>query len=281
MALQIVTDSTCDLPPAMLRELGVTVVPCNVHFGDEVLRDGVDIKPDEFFKRLGESSENPRTSQPSIGAFVDFSRPLLERGDAIVSVHVSAKLSGTCSSALQAKAELKSERIEVVDSVQASLGLGHQVREAVRIARAGGTAQDVIAGLNAQRANLKTYVTVNTLKYLIRGGRAGRLQGFLAGMLDVKPIIAVIDGETHPVDRVRTRKRALARFTELALESPGTIRALGIVYSDNPAEAEALAQSITSRFPREQIFLAQFSSVMGTHLGPGAMGMSFWTGPAA
>lgn len=279
MALRIVTDSTCDLPGATLNELGIVVVPCNVHWGSEVLRDGIDITPDKFFRRLAASTESPTTSQPSIGTFVETYKTTGIRGDEILSIHVSSKLSGTYNAALQAKAQLPNAPLEVFDSIQASIGLGLQVREAAKIAQSGANLQETLAMLRREQPTFNTYVTVNTLKYLIRGGRASRLQGFLAGMLDVKPIIRVIDGETHPVDRVRTRKRAMARFTEVVRETKG-IRGLGIVYSDSRTEAESLAQSFVPYYPREQIFLSQFSSVMGAHLGPGAMGVGIWSTPA-
>ena len=274
MALRIVTDSTCDLPRDIVHSLNITVVPCNVHFGTDTYRDGIDIDAAEFYHRLATGTVHPTTSQPSVGALVEAYKGA--EAEQVLSLHISSKLSVTYHSALLAKEEIQGgPQIEVFDSLQVSLSLGFMVMEVARIAQAGGTLADALDFLHRETSNFVCYCSVDTLEYLVRGGRASRMQGFLGSLLDIKPIIAVRDGETHPVGRVRTRKKAVQKFKEI-VASQEKLRALGVVHSVSPEEATALADDCSSHFPREQMLVSEFSAVMGTHLGPGALGLSFW-----
>ncbi len=277
MTLHVVTDSTCDLPPNVIEELDITVIPCNVHFGDEELRDGIDIQPSEFYRRLDAEPIHPTTSQPSVGTFLEAYEGLKSKADEVLSLHVSAKLSGTYNSAIQAQREIADgPRIEVVDSLQVSLGLGLQVREVARIAKAGGSLDDALEFLRVEIPNVLAYVTVDTLEHLVRGGRASRLQGFFAGLLDIKPVIVVRDGETHPMGRARTRRKALAQFPEIAARSKG-IRAMGFMHAVAPEDAEQLAQECARFLPRDEILISEFTPVMGCHLGSRAIGVAIWS----
>ena len=280
MAFRVVTDSSCDLPDAIVDELDLTVVPCTVHFGEAVYRDGVDLSRRELYERLRKDSVNPTTSQPTVGVFVETYERLGKEAEEVLSLHLSSKLSATSHSASLAKDELKDGPcIEVVDSLQVSLGLGILVREAGRMARDGSALDDALAFLRSEIPNVTSYCTVDTLDYLVRGGRASRLHGLFGSLLDIKPIIMVRDnGETHAVGRARTKKRAVGRFVEIVAAQKG-LRALGILHGAAPEEAEALALACASYFPRDQIILSEFSAVMGAHLGPGALGMSFWAQP--
>ena len=275
MTFRIVTDSSCDLPPESLAGMDVTVVPCNVHFGEELLRDGPDISNAQFYERLARDPIHPTTSQPSVGTFLD---AYGQDGD-ILSLHVSSRLSGTVNSATQAKAQLQGNgpRIEVVDSLTVSLGLGILVLEAARMAQAGERLEDAVAFLQREGPRVHAFCSVDTMKYLVRGGRASRLQGFFGTLLDIKPVIEVRDGETHPVDRVRTRKRLTARFVELVREQE-TIKALGFIHGNCRGDAESMADAAAPYFPRERMIISEFSPVMGVHLGPGALGVALWTG---
>ena len=284
MIFRVVTDSTCDLPPGALAGMDVTVVPCSVHFGEEHLRDGQDIANAEFYQRLARDPIHPSTSQPSVGAFLDAYGQKdhdgqTDDGLGILSLHVSSRLSGTVNSATQAKAQLQGNgpRIEVVDSLTVSLGLGILVLEAARIAQAGGRLEEAVEFLQREGPRVHAYCSVDTMKYLVRGGRASRLQGFFGTLLDIKPVIEVKDGETHPVDRVRTRKRLAARFVELVRDQ-GPIKALGFIHGNCRSDAEWMADAAAPYFPRERMLITEFSPVMGVHLGPGALGVALWTG---
>lgn len=274
MTLKIVTDSTCDLPNDITSMLGITVVPCNIHFGTETFRDGVDISREDFYRRLNKDLRHPTTSQPPVGTFLDTYKKVAHEADEILSLHISSKLSGTYGSAVQATKEFdNSAKVEAFDSLTVSLGLGLLVREVAIIAQRGGTLDEALAWLETTRNQSEVYVSVDTLKYLIRGGRASRLQGFFGGVLDIKPIIQVRDGETHPVDRVRSRNRLYQRFTEIAA-SKGPNVSLGLIYSADSAGIDPIVKTCAEWIPREQIIISEFSAVMGTHLGPRALGVA-------
>ncbi|MEE9284702.1 MAG: DegV family protein [Dehalococcoidia bacterium] len=277
MALRIVTDSSCDLPAAVIRSLDITIVPCYIHFGDELLRDGVDIQPSKFYQRLGSGGVHPTTSQPSVGDFLQVYQDLTAEGDEVLSVHISSKLSGTYNSAVQARKELPERpRIEVVDSLQVSLGLGIAAKAVAELARADGSMEQARAFLERELPRIVCYVSVDTLGYLVRGGRASRIQGFLGSLLNIKPIIVVRDGETHPVDRVRSRKRLLARFQQIIL-SCSPVRTLGFLHSACPDEAQLLADRSSADFPDAEVLISEFTPVLGVHLGPRALGISIWS----
>ena len=274
MSFKVVADSTCDLPADIAKESGVFIVPATVQFGTESYRDGVDITRAEFYRRLESDDRHPTTAQPSVGAFLDAYREVSSGADEILSVHISSKLSGTYSSATQAAKELSDgPRVEVYDSLNASLGVGLLVRGAAEMARAGGSLDDAVAWLDARRDRVETRVSVSTLKYLVRGGRASRLQGFFGGLLDIRPIIQLIDGELRPADRVRSRKRLLRRLEEAVAAHDGEIT-LGVLYSRDPADAKALAERCAAYTPPERIMIAEFSPALGSHLGPGALGIA-------
>ena len=273
MTFKVVADSTSDLPADVVEELGVHIVPATVQFGTESLRDGVDITRSDFYKRLESDDRHPTTAQPSVGAFLDAYREVGAGADQILSVHISSKLSGTYSSATQAAKEVgEGTRIEVYDSLNASLGVGLLVRGVAEMARAGGSLEDAVAWLDARRDLVETRASVETLKYLVRGGRASRLQGFFGGMLDIRPIVQLVDGELRPADRVRSRKRLLRRFEETVAAQSGGF-SLGVLYSADPADAEALAERCAQHTPAERIMLAEFSPALGSHLGPKALGI--------
>ncbi len=279
MTLRIVTDSSCDLPADLVRSLDITVVPCIVHFGDELLREGVDIQPSAFYQRLASGGVHPTTSQPSVGDFLEVYRELGRSGDEVLSIHISSKLSGTYRSAIQASQELSAgPRIEVIDSLQVSLGLGVAVKAVAELVRAGGSLDQALTFLERELPRIVCYVSVDTLQYLVRGGRASRIQGFLGSLLDIKPIMVVREGETHPVERVRSRKRLLERFSQIVRAS-ANVRSLGFIHSVCLDDAQALAGRSSEAFPDAEVLVSEFSSVMGVHLGPRALGIVVWSTP--
>lgn len=277
MGFRLITDSTCDLPSEIIDHLDIVVVPCTVRFGDMVYQDGVDLSRTNFYSLLSEEPAPPTTAQPPIGAFVEAYQRLGESTDEILSLHISSKLSATCHSANLAKGQLEGgARIEVVDSLQVSLGLGILAREVGRMAQQGASLNDALEFVSAEIPNVSSYCTVDTLDYLVRGGRASRLQGLFGSLLDVKPIIVVKDdGETHSMGRARTKRKAAARLAKIVADQAG-LAALGVLHSAAPEEAVALADSCSEYFPRDQMIISEFSAVMGAHLGPKALGLGMW-----
>ncbi len=272
--VRIVTDSTADLTPEQQRAAGITVVPLNVHFGDQVFRDHVDLTTDEFFRRLKASSQLPRTSQPSVGAFEAAYRKLLEGGDEIVSVHLSSKVSGTFNSALMAAQSVGDGKIDVVDSLSTSMALGFMALEAANLARAGRDRQTVAECLRGLVAKARVICVVDTLTYLERGGRIGKARALLGSLLNVKPILQLKDGEVVPLGRARGRPQALNRLVEL-LERDGKVSRLAIMHGAARADAEQLRERVASTYPGVDIQLTEIGAVLGTHTGPGVIGFTY------
>ncbi|MCX6023670.1 MAG: DegV family protein, partial [Chloroflexi bacterium] len=210
MAVKIVTDSTADIPAAMASNLDISVVPLNVHFGAESLRDGVDLTTDGFFVRLPQSPVLPTTSQPSPGAFLETYTALLDAGHDVLSVHISAKLSGTMNSALLAQRELPAGApLEIVDTGFTSMALGMAVIEAARAAQSGAGLAEAAAVARRTVGRTHLLMFLETLEYLQKGGRIGKAQALLGSLLSFKPILAFKNSEVLPAGRIRTRGKAI------------------------------------------------------------------------
>ena len=275
MAIRIVTDSCSDLPAEAARTNGITVVPLYVIIGGETYRDGVDITADGFYSRLVELPSLPTTSQPSVADFQEVYRRLLGEGHQIVSIHVSSKLSGTLNSAAQARESLgdAAQQIEVVDS---RLAGGAQALLALSAARWAGEMADhreVARRVERSIGRNHGFVLVDTLKYLAMGGRIGRAQALLGGVLQFKPIVGIRDGETHPVDRPRTRRRAQARIVEIVREL-APIHQLHLSYSTGPNNALTVRDELADLVKPERLIESRFGPVLGTHLGPNTIGVA-------
>jgi DegV family protein with EDD domain len=273
MAVKVVTDSTSDVPDALAKELDITIVPENVHFGDTVYRDRIDLTDAQFFDLLATSKQAPKTSQPSVGAFSEVYEPLSRQAEGILSVHISSKLSGTCNSADLAAAEVRDRcPVEIVDSLSSSLGLGLIAIAAARAAREGIALAEIAALARALIPKIHVVFFVETLEYLQRGGRIGRAQAFLGSLLNVKPVLIVRDGEIHPFERVRTRRKALDRLRDYVLDVP-EVAELGIMHSTSPDDVETLINALSVKVPAETVIIGRYGAVLGTHLGPGGVGV--------
>ncbi len=280
MAIKIVTDSVADLPPALASANDITVVPAYVIIGNETFRDGLDISADRFYERLGTLPRLPTTSQPTMADFQEVYRQLLDQGHQIVSVHVSAKLSGTVNSATQAKAALgDASQIEIVDSQLASAPQGLAVLNAAEWAREMSDFHEVARRVRQALPRYRSYVLVDTLEYLQKGGRIGKAQAFVGGMLKVKPILTVQDGEVHPVERPRSRERGKARLIEL-VRNLAPVRQINISYSTDRVQALAVRAELAEMVDPEHLIESRFGPVLGTYLGPDALGVTVAQGSA-
>ena len=279
MTVQIVTDSTADLPAEMAQELGIPIVPLSVVFGEESYKEGIEISHDVFYERLGRSKELPTTSSPSVGDFLDTYRDVLKETDEIVSVHVSSKLSATYSNATQAAAILADEgaRIEVVDSRTVSLGMMFMCQAAVKAAAEGASVEEIRGIIDGMSPRISVYVVLDTLEYVRRGGRIGRARAFLGTMLRVKPILSFDGGEVHPEERVRTRSLALDRLFQMVTSNP-SIKEAGVAYSINAEEAEALRRRLAEELEGVDVQMTRIGAVAGVHGGPGVLGVGFLRG---
>lgn len=272
--IHIVTDSTSDLTPQQAAKLGVTVVPLTVLFGDEQFRDGIDMTADNFYRRLSRGGITPTTSQPSPEAFATAYRDVLAgEDDSVVSLHIAQKFSGTVQSAHLA-AEDFDGRVQVVDSGTVSLGLQFLVRSALRDRTLGCDAATIVSNTRARIPRIGIYVLLDTLTYLHRGGRIGRAQAFLGGVLSVKPLLRVVDGEAHPQARVRSRKQGIERMLEL-VTAAGPLEAVGTMHTDTPEALEDVRRRLDAAYPELDLITGQLGAVVGTYAGPQAIGVAF------
>lgn len=271
MTVKIVTDSTADLPVLLAQELGITVVPVYVRFGQKVYRDRIDISEAEFYQKLVEDPVHPTTSQPSPADFADVYKKLSREADEIVSIQVTSKLSGTYNSALQGRelAEM-GHPIEVVDSLSISMGLGLIAITAAKAAMAGESLQAVMEEIRQCIPCIRLLGVFDTLKYLLLGGRIGKAKALLGSVLNVKPLLTMRDGELLPAGLARTRSKGIDRLFDL-VKNALNIQELAIVHSTSPDEAGSLKERIASIFDRERIHIARLGPALGVHGGPGAL----------
>lgn len=275
MAIKIVTDSSADLPEEVTKELGITVVPLYVRFGNDVYRDGIEISGDEFYRRLQSDPIHPSTIQPSPQDFFDVYKKLGPEADGIVSIHISNKLSGTCNSALQGKKMIEEGcPIEVLDSQTLTMGLGLIVMAAAKAAKAGRSMPEVVDEVKQMIPRVHLLFTLDTLKYLALGGRIGKAKALLGAVLNVKPILAIKEGEVVPAGQVRSRSKGIDRLFDF-VQGASSIQDLAIIYNTTLNEAQTLAEHIAPLFAKEQIMTARLGPVLGVHAGPGALAIAF------
>ena len=274
MAVKVVTDSTCDIPAPLLRELGITVVPVYVMFGDKAYRDRVDIGEDEFYDKLVHDSVHPTTSVPSPKDFADIYNELAKETDEIVSIHLTSKESGTCNSALLARDLVdKRCRVEVVDSQSISMSLGLLVIAAAKEARAGASLEQVAELVRRNIPRMHLMILVDTLKYVIRGGRLNKAQGLVGTILRIRPLLTIREGELLPAGVARTKAKAAERLYEFA-KGFSKVKELAVAYTTDHDEAKSLLDRIRAAFPEATSYLTRVGPSLGTHAGPGAMGVA-------
>jgi DegV family protein with EDD domain len=277
--IRIITDSTCEAPPAVLGHPAVTVLPLSVVFGKTALRDGVEITREQFWDRLPQSNPLPTTSQATPADFIGLYRDFTARGDEVVVLVLSAKLSGTYSSAVIAQESQAGWPVDVVDSRSVSVGLGLMLQEAVAMIEAGASRAEIVARLNAMRDHVHIIFALETLEYLQRGGRIGKAQAFVGTLLKFKPLLGVVDGEVVPVTRVRSRTKALEemqdRLSQLEPTRGEQVR-LGVTYALVPDEAAAICQTLATRFGTQSAFISALGPVLGVHVGPGTIGVAVY-----
>jgi len=273
MRVSVVTDSTADLPPEVARELGITIVPAQVQFGREIFLDGLELSNEEFYRRLQTNRVLPKTSPPSVGAFSEVYSRLCEEADAIISIHVAANLSVTCDSARTASTGIPCP-VAVIDSQTASMACGLLAIMAARASAEGLTLEQIETMVRRAIPHTITFGVFGTLEYLARGGRIGKAQAFLGGVLKIHPILAIRAGEVVPIERVRTRTKAIDRLCEI-VKALGVPREAAVMSTTDPKEAEDLAQRFSPLFPADRTIRAKIGPSIGTQVGPGAVGAAF------
>mgnify|MGYP000883457830 FL=1 len=282
--VRIVTDSTANIPAELMNGNSISILPLHVIWNSKILKDGIDIQTSEFYERLTTEKRMPSTSQATPEEFKKVYSEILESGDEILSIHISSKLSGTLDSAIQAKNALKGSKIELVDSLSTSMAMGFQVMSASRVAEMGGTLAECKAVALEASKHTGVYFAVNTLEFLHRGGRIGGAAAFMGHMLNLKPLLELRDGKIEAVEKVRTLSKTIDRLLDLVekkLEGQnGPIR-LCAIHANTPKEAEDLLERAVKRFSSSLVsdaVVSTISPVLGTHTGPGALGLAYMFG---
>ncbi|ADL07816.1 DegV family protein [Thermosediminibacter oceani] len=275
-SVKIVTDSTADLPPDMVERYEIGIVPLKIFFGDEEYRDGIDITPDEFYKKLRTSPHHPRTSQPSPAEFVECYEKLATDATHLISIHLSSKLSGTYNSAIVA-GSMVDIPVDAVDSQGASMVLGFMAIEAAKAAREGKQPGEILDKVEGLKKRIRIYFLVDTLEYLQKGGRIGRAAAFLGNLLNIKPMLTFEDGLITPVERIRGKSKALNKLVEKVSQeaAKGPLTA-AVVHSDCLEEALRFKELIEERFEFRELYLTSLGCVLGAHTGPGLIGIVYY-----
>lgn len=274
MTVKIVTDSTADLPADLISELGISVVPLYVCFGEKSYRDREDISEDDFYERLLQGSTHPTTAQPTPQDFAEVYRRLSSEADGIISIHISEKLSGTCNSALQGKKLAENGcPIEVIDSKTTSMALGLIVVAAASMAKNGKSLQQVAEDVKQRVSSVRLLILFDTLKYLAKGGRIGKAKSLLGSVLGVKPVLTIKDGEVMPVSQVHSRSKGIEKLIGFVRDS-GNIKNLAIIHSTTPDEARSLADRLSSILHPGDVRIARLGPVLGAHGGPGVLAVA-------
>jgi DegV family protein with EDD domain len=280
--ISLVTDSTAYIPSELCQKYGISVAPQILIWGEETFRDGVDIQPDEFYTRLKTAKVMPTTSQVSPATMQEIFSKLVEEGAEVIGIFISSKLSGTIQSALQAKEAMGNagEKVTIFDSYTTAMAMGFQVLAAARAIESGASLSETLAVLEKARQNSGVYFAVDTLEFLHRGGRIGGAQRFIGTALNMKPVLAIQDGRVEAVERIRTKSKAIDRVVELVVEQvkgKSPVR-LATLHANAADEARLLLEKASQQLEVSESLLTEVSPVIGTHAGPGTVGLAFLSG---
>ena len=280
--IAVVTDSTAYIPTELVQKYNITVAPQVLIWDDKTYRDGIDIKSAEFFERLKTSKTMATTSQVSVADMQNIFQGFAEEGYDVMGMFLSAKLSGTIQSALQAKELMGSagEKVTVFDSNSTAMAMGFQVLSVARAAQDGANTKDCIALAEKARESTGVYFAVETLEFLHRGGRIGGASRFLGTLLNLKPILAVQDGKVEGLEQIRTKGKALERVLELVVENTKgkTPIRLATLHANAPEEAKVLLQKAEKELNLTESFFSEISPVVANHAGPGTVGLAYMAG---
>jgi DegV family protein with EDD domain len=266
----VVTDSTADLPREWQARYGIEVVPLKVLFGKETFRDGVDMTNEQFFRRLAAATTLPTTSAPSPGEFAEVYRRLARDHDGCISIHLGAQLSATAEAARVGAQSVEGFNVNVIDSQTVSM----PVAFLCRVAAESESLEATTAAVEQRVPKTRVLALLDTLRYLEMGGRLSRAQAMIGTMLDLKPLLLVAYAEIKPVDRVRTRSRAITRMLEY-FKGDLPVEHLAVMHAQAVDEAEQIAAALREDFPKREVTVGQIGCVLGTHTGPKALGIVY------
>jgi DegV family protein with EDD domain len=279
MKTAIVTDSTAYIPKEVRDQLRIHMIPLSVSFGAETYREEIDISTDQFYEKVKQHKELPTTSQPAVGEFVELFTSLRDEGyDAVISIHLSSGISGTYQGALTAGNMVDGLQVYAYDSEISCMAQGFYAIEAAKMALDGKTPEEIIARLDEVKKTLRAYFMVDDLSHLQRGGRLTGAQAFIGGLLQIKPLLHFENKVIVPFEKIRTRKKAIKRIEELFSEdaAKGVPLKAAIIHANRPEEAEQWKQQLSSLYPHVEFTISYFGPVIGTHLGEGALGLTWY-----
>ena len=275
--IRILTDSTCEISMESAKEMDVTVLPMTVHFGGESYVDGIELTPELFYQKLGESTELPTTTQINPSEFEEVFRAWTAAGDSVVGLFLSSDLSGTYQSAVIAANSVGSDNIFVIDSKTVTFGLGLLVLQAVRWRQEGLPAAALAARLEQEKERVTLLAVVDTLKYLKMGGRLSSAAAMVGGILGINPLITVTGGKVESIGKARGRKAAFDLLQKRINEVPPDRSApMAYGHSNAPEALRECMDYFKETIPPQTAFIAHIGSVVGTHVGPGAVGVAYF-----
>jgi DegV family protein with EDD domain len=274
--VKIVTDSSSYPQPEVVAKHDIRVVPLKVAFGSEVFSEGVDITNEEFYQRLAKDGKLPTTSQPSVADFIRVYRELTKQGHPILSIHISSKLSGTCASALAAKNALPQAQIEIIDSL--TIAMGMLIPTAAEAAERGEMLSQIAASIKKLNKRIKVVGAFDTLEYLWKGGRIGAAKALVGTLLKIKPVLTQESGEVKVLNKARTRTQAIEHilgFVEKEVRGNAFLHGW-VAHSHVPEAGRALEKELRENFNWVELRFLEMGPVLGTHMGPGLVGVSFY-----
>ncbi|MBO1001532.1 DegV family protein [Pseudogracilibacillus auburnensis] len=279
MKVAIVTDSTAYIPENLLEKYHIHTVPLSVVFGDESFREGMDITTAEFYAKVKQSKDLPSTSQPAIGTFIELFEELSKDYDAIISIHLSKKFSGTYEAAKSAGNMVENVKVYPYDSELSAMPQGLYAIAAAEMVQQGKTVDEIITHLDDMKSKTRTYFMVDDLSHLQRGGRLNSAQALLGSLLNIKPILHIVDGLIVPFEKIRTRKKAINRMMSMLEDEAVNKKIVRVVFihANNEAVVTKLREDFAKNHPEIESIISYFGPVIGTHLGEGSIGVCWYT----
>ena len=276
-SVKIVTDSTIDLPPQIIEENNLTVVPLSITIDGQTYIDGIDISPKEFITKMQQSENLPKSSQPPAGEFLEIYNKLTEDGSEVLSIHMTAQMSGTVQSA-QTAARMAEGKVTVVNSKYISNALAFQVLEAAKLAKEGKGIDEIVERIDRVRENTRLFVVVDTLDNLVKGGRIGKGKAMLSSLLNIKPIASLDTGEYTPVAKVRSQGQIVKYLVKQLIQDikGKTLKGISITHADALELATKLKEAIINEVGQVEVPVYDTTPIISTHTGIGAIGFMYY-----
>lgn len=277
MNIAVVSDSTGYIPDDLLKKYNIYTIPLSVVFGEESYREDIDITTEQFYKKIKETKDLPSTSQPSIGSFVQLFEQLSESYDAVISIHLSKRFSGTHDVAVSAGKMVDNLEVFAFDTALSAMPQGLFAIAASELATEGKTAEEIITCLEEMKEKTYAYFMVEDLSHLERGGRLNKGQALIGSLLNIKPVLHIVDGLIVPFEKIRTRKKALNRIMSM-LENDvekKEVKRVVFIHANNLTMAEKMEKEFSEKHPEVETIISHFGPVIGTHLGEGSLGVSW------